>query len=551
MAALEPVDNRKISHLLGAIAILSCLLQFAWFASRCFNQINFDGTAYTGIARHIRNREFYAAIDGFRSPLISWLIAAVSFVSSDFLHIGKLITLGSFLLCLAGLYAFAMSLWHSRVVASLAVLLFTLGRGLAVEAVAAITPDFLFAALVLAYFLVLLRCLRNDRWQDWFFLGLIHGLAFLAKAFALPWLALCTLVALVVSGKRWKTRLQRLVLAGLIPLIVAAGWATVLHSKYGVYTTGTQFKTNLLQWTLHAFRQPHDFTYALLRDTTKELDEYTVHDPMPPGSWPWTYHVTIRQALPKIMLAEVHNVPLVLKELTIVVTPGVLIAFVLMLAILARRRHRYPLEWRVAAVIAAGTLSLIVAYSMLVFDPRYLYPLIPLILAIAARFLVPDAQLNHSGWRRIAVALVVLGTIISFVYPSSPFRLLTRDFQVMSYQAGDILRRHSRQSRIVSIGSGPIPEHGVGWEAGYQAAYFGDQRLIATLEALPTPTELKPLAADLQKASPDAVVVWGRPNDSRYTELVQNLDSLYPHHFLKRVFDPVLGEVGAIVFTAR
>src|SRR5204862_6453812 len=112
----------------------------------------------------------------------------------------------------------------------------------------AIIPDFLFAALTLVYFIILLRCLRRNRPQDWLLLGLIHGLAFLTKAFALPWLALCTLVALVLSCQPWRKKFPRLALAALIPMLVAAGWSTVLHSKYGFFTTGTQFKVNLLQW---------------------------------------------------------------------------------------------------------------------------------------------------------------------------------------------------------------------------------------------------------------------------------------------------------------
>jgi hypothetical protein len=382
--------------------------------------------------------------------------------------------------------------------------------------------------------------------KDWFSLGIVHALAFLAKAFALPWLGLCTAFALVLSDKPWKTRAARLGSAALIPLIVAAGWAAVLHSKYGVFTTGSQFKVNLLQWTLHTNPEHRDTTYALLRNTAKDLD-----DPMPPGSWPWTYHVNAKQAFPKIILSEKHIVPLVLKELTIVVTPGTLIAFIVTFAIITGKKHLYPVEWRLTAVIAASALSLVLAYSMLVFDGRYLFPLIPLVFAVGARFLVADAVLNHKWWRRISIALVVLGLFVSFIYPSSPFRLLTRDFQVVSYEAGALLRRHAASSRVVSIGSGPFPESGVGWEAGYQAAYFGGGKLIGTMDSLPSSIELGTLVADLGKAVPDAILVWGRPSDDRYTALVRTLASQYPYNAVERITDPVLGEVGAILLTAR
>lgn len=338
-------------------------------------------------------------------------------------------------------------------------------------------------------------------------------------------------------------------MAALIPVVVAAGWAAVLHSKYGVYTTGTQFKTNLLQWTLRAHPEPEKAAYALLEDTSKELDEYTVDDPMPPQSWRWAYHVSLKQAFPKIMVAEEHNIPVALKELAIVVTPGVVIAFVLMIGILTSKKDMYPVEWQVALVIAVSAASLVLAYAMLTFDGRYLFPLIPLVLAVATRFLIAEPGINHNQWRKISVALVVLGILASLVYRSSPYRVLTRDFRLAGYRAGLILKKQSApSSTLVSIGSGPFPEHGLGWEAGYQAAYFSGDRLIGSMVSLPSSNELSTLLADLTKASPDAIVMWGNPSDIRYAGLLQSLTSQYPHRPVEKIADPVLGEVGTVVF---
>jgi hypothetical protein len=560
---MQPDNNSKASNWFIAITVLSCLLQLLWFASKCFHQIDIDGMGYIGIARHLREGEFHAAINAFRSPLISWMIAFASLGGAAYLPIGKLINMAAFLLSVVLLYVLTEKLWHSRLVASVAALMFALGRGLAASAALAVTPDFLFAAITLIYFIILLRCLRQDPLQDWFFLGSVHGLAFLAKAFALPWLAVCTLVALGltamgttapgVSAKTWKTRLPRLALAALIPVLVAASWAAVLESKYGSFTTGTQFKANLLLWTLHAYEEHHDPTYALLRDTSKQVDEYGVIDPMPPGSWPWTYPLSVEQVVPMMLRAEARNVPSVLKEMMIVATLGGLIAFLATLAILTVRRQQYPVEWRFAAVVAASALSLVITYSTLVFDERYLFPLIPLVLAIAARFLVPkpspmdDNDFNHDAWRKLSIALVVLGTVASLVYPSSPFRLLTRDFQSICYDAGRRLKAHAGSS-VVSIGSGPFPEHGVGWEAGYKASFFGDRKIIGSMDSLPQPTQLTTLAADLRKASPDAILVWGRPDNARYAGLIQSLSLQYPQSSSEKIVDPVLGEVGIVLW---
>ena len=152
-------------------------------------------------------------------------------------------------------------------------------------------------------------------------------------------------------------------------------------------------------------------------------------------------------------------------------------------------------------------------------------------------------------WRKLCITLVVLGTIASIVYPSSPFRRLTRDFQSSCYDAGRHLQGHTG-SRVVTIGSGPFPEHGVGWEAGFKASFFGGRRIIAATEALPQSTQLSSLVADLQKASPDAILIWGKPDEARYTGLLQSLALRYPRSSREKIVDPVLGEVGTVLFTS-
>jgi hypothetical protein len=127
---MQPDKNSRAPNWFIAAAVLSCVLQLSWFASKCFNQIDIDGMGYVGIAHHLRQGEFQAAINAFRSPLISWLIVAASFGSSDYLHIGKLINIGAFLLSLTLLHVLTEKLWHSRLAASLAVFVFALGRGL-------------------------------------------------------------------------------------------------------------------------------------------------------------------------------------------------------------------------------------------------------------------------------------------------------------------------------------------------------------------------------------------------------------------------------------
>jgi hypothetical protein len=124
---------------------------------------------------------------------------------------------------------------------------------------------------------------------------------------------------------------------------------------------------------------------------------------------------------------------------------------------------------------------------------------------------------------------------------------LTRDFQSSCYDAGRRLRAHPGSS-VVSIGSGPFPEHGVGWEVAYTASFFGGRRILGTLDSLPDSTQVSSLSADIRKASPDAVLVWGRPEDTRYAGLIDSLLVQYPLGSKEKLVDPALGEVGMVVF---
>ena len=295
------VSVSKIKHrggvLLLSSALVSACLQVLWFWPRCIHQIDYDGMAYTGIARELKEGLFHASINAFRSPLISWLIAATHL--SNVFSTGKAVTLLAYLATIFLIYTFAYQLWHSHLTAGTSALVFTFARGISFYAVAFISPDFLFMGLTLVYFLVLLCCLRGD--QHWLLLGAIHAVTFLTKGFALPWFAVLSLTAAALGGGSRERRLSRAGLALIFPVLVACSWSAILHTKYGVFTTGTQFKTNYLQWVARAYRDYRPSTYAYLTDITGNTDDHMVDDPMGPGTWPWSYELQARKAVPAIL----------------------------------------------------------------------------------------------------------------------------------------------------------------------------------------------------------------------------------------------------------
>jgi hypothetical protein len=536
MASHYPLDRvgpiRKPRFLWIAIAVTSCGVQLVWFSLRCFRYIDIDGIDYVGIARHLIRGQFFASLNAFRSPLLSWLIASLSWLTTDLVVLGKIVTISSFVGCLVLLYKLTDQLWGSPLAAALAVLWLTLARGVLPLSVLFVTPDFLLTCLVLAYYLSLIQCFRSNSKRSWFYLGALHGVAFLAKAFALPWLGLTTLFAALWRGRGMKETGARMTLALAIPFLFAAGWAFVLHAKYGIYTTGDQFRTNLLQWTLHEKWPSTARGFVVLRDESEMKDAYMVEEPIPSGSPLWRYHYSLRRLVPAVLSAERHNLPLALKELLIVLTPGGALLFGFALIALRRGRETLPVQSGVIFTIFASSSVLVAAYCMLAFDRRYILPIVPLLIASSAGFIAPghlrpDSLAMPPPWRTISLALIGIPLLCFLGYGSSPFRTLNRDFQASCYQAAQQLRSHSAHT-IVTIGSGPYPEYGVGWEAGYTAAFWAGARVVAAADELPSSSAVSSLMLDLDKTAPDALLLWGRSEDVRYVVLERALSIRYP-----------------------
>jgi hypothetical protein len=545
IASADKSATKSLPFLFLAAAAVSCLVQFLWFYRSCIHNIDFDGMGYVGIARHVVDGNFAASINAFRSPLISWLIACLSPSPDRLVLAGKIVTIASFVAAEVLLYVFTVRLWKSRLTAAIAVLWFSLGRGIFAFALLLVSPDYLFAALTLMYFILLESCLRSGRKQTWFYLGCVHGLAYLAKAFALPWLAVITALMALFSRNSNQQKLSYLGLAAIAPVIAVAGWGSILHARYGVFTTGSQFKTNIMQWTLHQDLSPHTKGYELLTDTSEAADSYMVVDPMPPHSSAWSFRLTPGRLFPQIMRSELRNIPRALKEIAVVVTPGGCLLVVFGLFAFRRWGEKYRNQLSIVAIVALSSLALVVAYCMMIFDERYVLPIVPLIIAAAAGLLLSPQSPVSRRVRFVCAGLIVAGLLFTFFYKASPFRTLTRDFESSCIDAGNKLRAYP-QARVITLGEGPFPEHGIGWEAGYKAAFFGGARVVATAPRIAN-NNLEHLESDIRKSAADALMLWGDPRDRAYQHLIADLSTQYPGSRLQPIHDPERGQVGSIL----
>jgi 4-amino-4-deoxy-L-arabinose transferase-like glycosyltransferase len=547
--------DRKLKRITLALLLaagLNCLVQIVWFWRFTSQNINYDAISYIGIARHLVRGDFSGSLNGYWSPMISWLIAASSSLFGNFTLAGRLISIASFILCLPLLYRLTLSLWRSPAIAAAAVLWFTLARGMVAFSVYFIGADFLLTAFVLAYFTVLLRCLRDPSPKAWLALGALHGFAFLAKAIAFPWLMISTLLACLLAPRRnFRVVVLRAVAALAIPLMIWCGWGLALRTKYGVFTAGYQSRWNLLDDRTRDSVEAGPLHLSVLHDTSQNFGADMVVDNMPPGSPPWHAKPRPSETLRLLLQRDRDNLPQALKELMILITPGGILAVLLAIAAAKRTsRNRQPEAWFLWIVLVSAA-SLMAAYCMLVFDERYLYPIVPLLIAVAVPFVAPlrsggNQSANFYRLRAVALALLVVSTLFLFLYHASPFRSLRRDFQLSCYDAGRKL--HAGECRkLAVIGAGPYPEHGVGWEAGIYSSYFAGCRMIAYSPELPEASKTTSIESDLRAVNPDAVLLLGTAGSTNFEAGILAVRNALSDLDTEPVNDPDAGAVGVLL----
>ena len=393
-------------------------------AYRCVNQINPDGVAYLRLARYYAEGRLDMAIEGHCSPLLSWLIAPLVRVGMPpmaaargiLLLAGLGLTLAAWLLLLrvglsgpfrwaATICIAAMALYHSIYV---------------------LTPDLLVAAILTIYFWLSLNPSVVDQPRAAFKCGLVAGLAYLAKTYALPFFVLHFCVLMIVYARKQDRhkglRALRAISIGLAgAAVLALPWVTIISVKYGRPTIST-----IGAKTYSRLRPPH-LTWQVLRGlrTTqaKRLDA-SQKGPVPVSSWnPLANMASFKHQLHLVStnLRYFHRCVRATARGSIL--PGMLFC-VLLLALLATRRRDkiFPMRWGMWTV-AAYTSGYIVVYGQ---DGRYYWPLEPVLVGLAFLLLQvlvsgPDVQRTDAPEPRGAgrtKATIAAGLLaVTFIIP--------------------------------------------------------------------------------------------------------------------------------------
>ncbi len=232
-------------------------------------QINPDGISYINNARLILQGHFLLSVGNHWNPLISWLLAPLIALGIDaqlaFKVMNLLVGLSGFVLLEVWLDRFRIDGWL-RWLGQFALipLLFWM-------AISVLSPDLLVALCLLFYMTVLYSATYFDRRRHAVGLGFAAGLAYLAKYYALPFIAVHLTTVYLLEG--WQRRfagarrlLAHYALVGLVFAAIVMSWMTVQSEKYRHFDMGH----HLSGW-LFAFIDPHHQELPLDRAGLVEL----------------------------------------------------------------------------------------------------------------------------------------------------------------------------------------------------------------------------------------------------------------------------------------
>ncbi len=409
MTASQPAVRGPAPDLL-AVVILYLAVAF-WLLPAYRHQINPDGVGYLSVAGKYLHGYFAEAVNGYWSPLLSWLLIPLLAAGIAPLLTTKLVAVAIGLATILAAWGVLLNLGvrsNLRFLVGVALIPVVLNLGLTV-----ITPDLLVCCTLLLYLLQM----TNPRYADHWYSGVVSGalgvLAYLAKAYALPLiLAHFVIVGLanVIRDPRRRRRHLVLLVTGVASLaLFCAPWVIMLSFKFDAVMTGSAGRYNHAlngpasrgQFTqTQGFLPPSD-PYAVSAWDDPTYAQYT--------GWSPFDSYELRQYQFKLWERNIAQTRKLLSEATWLLYPLLLVSL-----LLAGSRLDFQPRRPLAILICMLWLYPIGYWSLHVLD-RFLAPMVILLLILGAAA-VQAATMSRfwSGWERGWIPGAVLCG--SFIY---------------------------------------------------------------------------------------------------------------------------------------
>jgi hypothetical protein len=391
------------------VYLAATVILFPWYQY----VINNDGVSYLSIARKYATADWEHAVNGYWGPLLSWLVAPFIRVGVDPMVGVRLVNiaagLGALLLTirLMRLYGLSRAVRIALLVA-LVPMCVSYALGLA-------TPDLLITTLLLGYFIIIFDERYPRTVTHGVACGLLGGLSYLSKSYALPFFGAHFALASVLHyirhrDRRIRRRVIQATVSGLAMFAFIAGmWIVVISAKYGHFTFSTSGTYNLALIGPDSKGHPHDYQGFIPPPNDAAISAW--EDPTYTPMSGWRTFASWRNVRHRA-LSFVRTCARTVSILGLF-SPVALVLVVVQLVIVLRRPGDTLLRGTWGWLL--WTLLLYCGgYCLVLVEARYLWPCAILLLIIGGSVFERwrSTAVTAGGGRTIGLALLALSFLI-------------------------------------------------------------------------------------------------------------------------------------------
>lgn len=468
--------------------------------------INSDGIAYISIAKHYLNGHISYAINGYWSPLYSWLL--MPFLGLWPGNIGNLVVAKVLAVIIGLLTIMALNLVLGNLnfgIRQKTVILLALIPFMLYVTFCFISPDLLVTCILLFYF----NCLIDEKYRKLMSFGVITGvlgvLAFLAKSYCFYFFLVHYVLVNLFFMKNYpedRSVIKKNLLLGLsIFLVISGVWAGIISEKYGEVTVGTSGSYN------YAIIGPESNGYGVLEGILTPPNEFAV------SSWEDPSFIEVKKWSPlESTQAFTHQIMIILGNIVEIVFISGLSMFIPFFAIIIAlylffKSDRKSIKDNIIMIL--GTMIIYTGgYVLIVTNERYLWFVLLLSFVLgfySLNMILKENKIKHKFFKLISIFLLLL----LFFYPLMPLNYNYGYLEI--YDKSMDLKSQGIQGNIASNGEYKISE----WKLMDYYCYYLDSRYYG-VTTNQSGVELKDT---LMRYDIDYYFVWGKSDNNYWGDI--------------------------------
>lgn len=331
-----------------------------------------DTHGYIQAARHYADFDFLKGVNGYWSPLYSWILVPLSFIPIEPVWHARVINFLSATVVITGLaWMTRTSLTKQKnLLSGFAVIVAYLSVAtiLIVWSVSWLTPDFMSGVIALGVVYLSSRLISQPSIKLGVWLGLALTLLVFSKSIGIIFTGgVLAVVAIHVFVRKDRPALKPLIISAGILLLAILLWSTVIYVKYGVFAFSTSGQHNLNlagpeSNHRHQIDTPNKILVPQYDSSSSAWDDPTF---LPLPTW------SIEKNVPHLVGSSWQNTKTAL--VLFATTPIMILA--IFLVVRGRGVKRY--------LIITPSALVLLAYIPMLVEERYMYMLWIPILAIA------------------------------------------------------------------------------------------------------------------------------------------------------------------------